>query len=140
MRLKFILKIKGLYHKDLLHSTGKELCSVSCDSLDGRGVWGQNGNMHMCGWVFSLFTWNCYNIIYRLYPIQNKKLKINQSNHYAAHIKKNQGTLNIKWDNQILVSIYPKEMIKEISWRCMFKNAQVCCLYYQTFRNHLNVQ
>ena len=45
MRLKFILKIKGLYHKDLLHSTGKELCPVSCDSLDGRGV---GGRMETC--------------------------------------------------------------------------------------------
>ena len=43
-----------------------ELCSVLCGSLDGRGVWGENGYVYMYGWVPSLFTWNYHNIVYWL--------------------------------------------------------------------------
>ena len=40
-----------------------------------EGSLGENGYMHMYGWVPSLFTWNCHNIVNWLYPIQNRKFK-----------------------------------------------------------------
>ena len=52
-----------------------ELYSVLCASLDGRRVWGENGYMHMYGWVPLLRTWKYHNIVNRLYLIQNKKFK-----------------------------------------------------------------
>ena len=39
----------------------RELCSVFCGSMDGRGVWGENGSWgRLClyGWVPLLSTWN----------------------------------------------------------------------------------
>ena len=44
----------------------RELCSMSCGSLDGRGVWGR---MDTCiyGWVPWLFTWHYHNTVIWLY-------------------------------------------------------------------------
>ena len=53
----------------------RELCSMLCGSLGGKGVWGDNGHGYMYGWVPSLFTWNYHNIVHWLYS--NKKLKQN---------------------------------------------------------------
>lgn len=38
---------------------------------------------------------------------------MSSANAFEIYLK-NQETLNAKWDNQILVSIYPKEMIKQV--------------------------
>ena len=40
-----------------------ELCSMFCDSLDGRGVWEKMGYMCMYGWVLLLSTWKYHNTV-----------------------------------------------------------------------------
>ena len=48
-----MLYLNQITNKDLLRSTGN---SAQWGSLDGRGVWGENGCMYMYGWVSLLFT------------------------------------------------------------------------------------
>ena len=45
----------------------RELCWRLCGSLDGRRVWGRNGNMYMYGWVPLSSTRNYDNIANCLY-------------------------------------------------------------------------
>ena len=52
-----------------------ELYSMLYVSLDGKGVWGENGYMYMYDWVPLLSTWNYHNIVKQLYPNQNWSLK-----------------------------------------------------------------
>ena len=61
----------AIFKMDNLH---RELCSTLCGSLDGRGVWGENGYMYMYGWVPLLCTRNYHNIVDRL--CSNIKLKV----------------------------------------------------------------
>ena len=46
-----------------------ELCSMLCASLDGRRVWGR---MDTC---IHMFTWNCHNIVNRLFSNKTVKKK-----------------------------------------------------------------
>ena len=45
MDMDTLLYLKWITSKDLLYSTGN--CSMSCSSLDRRGIWGENGYMYM---------------------------------------------------------------------------------------------
>ena len=45
-------------------------------SMDGRGVFGENGYMCTYSWVPLLFTWNYHNIVNRLYANTKFKKKI----------------------------------------------------------------
>ena len=49
-----LLYLKWITNNVLLYSTAN--CSMLCGSLDGRGVWGENGYMYMYGWVTLLTT------------------------------------------------------------------------------------
>ena len=70
MDMFLLLYFKWITKKDLLQRTWN---SVSCGSLDGRGVWGDNGYMCVYDWVPSLFTQNCLNIVNQFHS--NTKLK-----------------------------------------------------------------
>ena len=68
-----------------------ELCLLLCGSLDGREVWGRM-DICVCLYIYIyiyiyIYTYilaeflhsspETHNIAYQLYPIQNKKVKIN---------------------------------------------------------------
>ena len=57
-----------LYLKQI---TSKELCSLLCDSLDRRAVWGENGYTRMYGMytcrVPLLIIWKYHNVVNQLY-------------------------------------------------------------------------
>ena len=44
----------------------RELCSMLCGSLDGRGICGRTDNMYMYGWVPLLSPWNYHSIVNQL--------------------------------------------------------------------------
>ena len=52
-----------------------ELCSMLCDSLDGRGVW-ERMDMCMYGWVPSLFTWNYRTLFLVGYSVQFSSVQL----------------------------------------------------------------
>ena len=67
------LYLKWITNKDLLHSTKKELCSMLCGSLDGRGLWGENGHISMNGWDPLLFTCHYHSFVNWLCSNTKKK-------------------------------------------------------------------
>ena len=73
---KLFLKIKWVNNKDLT-TEHRELCSLWCGSLDGRGVWGRMGT-----WICMAESLHCppetTTVLLSYTSIQNKKLKINK--------------------------------------------------------------
>ena len=49
-----------------------ELCSILCASLNGRGIWWENGDTCMYGWSPETTTM----LLISYTPIQNKKFKV----------------------------------------------------------------
>jgi len=85
-----------------------ELCSASRDSLDGRGVWGAE-------WIhaFRCSPETVTTLFVGYTPIQNKKLKINQSNYYAVHVKKIKGLSTLNETIRYLLAFILKKRLKK---------------------------
>ena len=61
-----------------------ELCPVSRGSLDGRGLFWEDGYLCVCGWVPLLYSWNS---VRWLYPNTNKSFKkysVSSRNHIVG--------------------------------------------------------
>ena len=93
-----LLHLKWITNKGLLYIT-RELCSVSCGSLDWRGV----GREWIHGWVALLSTWNNHKIANWLYS--NIKLQVKKNaTEWSSQMKTNdkqisQTATNVNIDN-----------------------------------------
>jgi len=65
----------------------RELCSMLCDSLDRKGVWGRMGTCHAHGWVPSLSTWNYHHTVHQLWSdvTSRSRVRLSATPWTAAH-------------------------------------------------------
>jgi len=89
MDMYTLLHLKQITNKDLLYSTWNTAQCYVIAWMEGR--LGENRYMCMYGWVPSLFTWNCHNIVW-LSAIPQYKVKVKK--------KKNFKTLQEKQNNK----------------------------------------
>ena len=70
-----------------------------CGSLDGRGVWGENGYTYMYRWVPLLPTWNYLSILNQLYS--NIKLKVLKQQQQIFQLQKLSAEEEEEFRNQV---------------------------------------
>jgi len=110
--LKFILKIKGPYHKDLLHSMWNSAQRRVTAWMGGEF----GGRMDTCMCVAQSFRCppeTVTTVFIGYTPTQNKKLKINQSNYYAVHVKKIKGLSTLNETIRYLLAFILKKRLKK---------------------------
>ena len=61
MDMNILLHLKWITNKDLRHSTGNSAQCYAAAWMGGE--FGREWYVHMYGWVPSLSTWNCHNIV-----------------------------------------------------------------------------
>ena len=87
------LQLVGLFNKMLLTKTNQNvsmfgtLLNVMWQPAGERSL-GEKGFMRMYGWVLSLFTWDCHNIVKRLLPPIEMHFTIPQKNEKLKTKKK----------------------------------------------------
>ena len=66
------LKKNKIDNRQIPTEQHRELCSMLCSSLDGRGIWGK---MDTCVCMAESLWWNNHNIVSRLYSYKIKSLR-----------------------------------------------------------------